>query len=104
MVSQQTRVKPLRIDIRITLKPTLVPLLQHQIISSSLRIMLIRHQTLLSIPPIVPQLPHLAQNVTVNRNVMLAHQNTLRWTVVVQPVKLVLSDLQQSQSFSVCCQ
>lgn len=79
-------------------------LFENQVVCCGLCVMFICHQTFLGILRVETYFGSFGKNVRINWDVMSTYDNTLRWWVIVQSVKLVGSYLNQSQSFVVCCQ
>ena len=79
-------------------------LLKNQVVSCGLSIMFIGHQTFLGILRVETYFGSFDKDVRINWDVVSAYDDTLRGWMIVKSVKLVGSNLNQSQSFVVCCQ
>jgi hypothetical protein len=104
IVIEQACIKTSGVDISNALKPSLMSLLQQQIIGCCCSIVLICHQAFFGIFGVVPQLAHLRHNVLVERDTLLANQNAFNWWVIKQAIELVSSNLSQSESFVTRCE
>jgi hypothetical protein len=69
-----------------------VSLFEQEVVSSGGSIVLIGKQAFTSIFSIVTQTHRLSQNVVVDRDGMLTHQDTLNWRMTIQSVKFMRSD------------
>lgn len=103
MVGKQGGVKSTGIDVSDALETRLMSLFKQKVVSSSGSIVLIGKQAFSSIFSIVSQTHCLAQNVVVDRNGVLPHQNALNWWMTVQSVKFMRSYGRQSQSLIASC-
>jgi len=103
MVGKEGGIKPAGIDVSDALESRLVSLFKQQVVGGCGSIVLIGKQAFPSVFSIVSQTHCLAQNVVVDRDGVLPHQNALNWRMTEQSVKFMRPDGRQSQPLIASC-
>lgn len=78
--------------------------LEDQIVSSSGSIVLIGQKTLFCVLSLIAQFCSFTEDVLIDWHVVPSHHYSLNWAVIVEAIKLMASDLRQSDPFVAGCQ